>query len=669
MDKVKVLDRTPLKLRVVVLALGAVAGLSFVGIANLVSDKMIEAATAKYQTINETYADLAGFQRQMLALRVAEQTMRADREADTLPPLDKRLSMTETSFSDADVAPPVALAFDHYLKAIEGYRSALKEIGYRDRLSVEVGEEGQAGIDSPTGHLVDVSNAITRTSSRISEELEFDDQPAVFQAALAFEAARRDIQKLLSLSDTSYLPAINSGLSQLTGLLEDPDLDPDFAEALTGLLQDLNGGIGTLAGSETTLTGFEDAVNASYTQLDTALTTQLQATTEQADIVRTELASTKSLISGLILAAILVTFLVLAIASFVITRSISRNLGAITSATNDLARGEIDHEIPLTDVKTEVGELARALLIFQDNARARRQLETEIETENTVKAERQEHIEQTIAAFRQDIVGLLDTADGTITRARGTAEKLQDVNSRNTEQAVSADDASRLSSENVQTVASATQQLSSSINEISEQVNMTSDQISLVNESARTTNEDVDQLAKASAKIDEIIALIQAIAEQTNLLALNATIEAARAGEHGRGFSVVASEVKSLANQTATATEEISAQIKAIQSSSRATVDAMANISRIITDVQTSTSMIAGAVEEQTAATNEISHNINEAANRTQQMAENVSELLSTASEARRSAEDIHEASDEINDINARMNQRIDDFLQEVSAA
>ncbi|MEM9631008.1 MAG: HAMP domain-containing methyl-accepting chemotaxis protein [Pseudomonadota bacterium] len=669
MDKVKVLDRTPLKLRVVVLALGAVAGLSFVGIANLVSDKMIETATAKYQTINETYAEFAGFQRQMLALRVAEQTMRADREADTLPELDNRLLQTETSFSKATVPPSVAEAYDQYLEAIDGYRAALKEIGYRDRLSVEVGEEGQAGIDSPSGHLVDVSNAITRTSSRISEELEFDDQPAVFQAALAFETARRDIQRLLSLSDTSYLPAIDSGLSQLITRLEDPDLDPDFTEALTGQLRDLSSGISTLAQSENMLTGFEDAVNASYAELDTALTTQLQATTKQAGIVRTDLADTKSLISGLILAAILITFLVLAIASYVITRSISRNLGAITGATNDLARGEIDHEIPLTEVKTEVGELARALLIFQDNARARRQLESEIETENTVKAERQQHIERTIAAFRQDIVGLLETADGTITRARGTAETLQNVNSRNTEQAVSADDASRLSSENVQTVASATQQLSSSINEISEQVNMTSDQISLVNESARTTNEDVDQLARASAKIDEIIALIQAIAEQTNLLALNATIEAARAGEHGRGFSVVASEVKSLANQTATATEEISAQIKAIQSSSRATVDAMANISRIITDVQTSTSMIAGAVEEQTAATNEISHNINEAANRTQQMAENVSELLSTASEARRSAEDIHEASDEINDINARMNRRIDDFLNEVSAA
>ncbi len=669
MNRTKLLDRMTLKLRVTILALGAVAGLTFIGAANLVSGRVIETATSDYQKANESYARLAGFQRRTLALRVAEQALRAERKASALPVLGDRITDAQDVFSGVDAPKPVRSAYTDYLEAIEGYNSALRELGYRDRLSVEVGEEGKAGIDSPSGHIVDVSNAISKTASRISEELEFDDQTAVFQVALAFEDARRDIQKLLSLSDVSYLTSIDQGLSQLHGLLGDADLDMDFSTATGNLLQELQDRIVLLAEAESTLTGFEEGVNASYTQLEAALTAQLEETTANAQAIKSSLASTQSLISGLILAAVLATLLILAVASFLITRSIARNLGAITRATGDLARGLYDREIPFTEVKTEVGELARALLVFKDNAQARHQLEADVETENTIKAERQAGIEKTIAAFRQDIVGLLETANGTINCARDTAEKLRDVNVRNSAQAEAANNASVLSSENVQTVASATHQLSSSINEISEQVNMTSDQIKLVSESARHTNEDVDQLAKASAKIDEIIALIQAIAEQTNLLALNATIEAARAGEHGRGFSVVASEVKSLANQTARATEEISGQIKAIQSSSQTTVRAMADISRIITDVQTSTSMIAGAVEEQTAATNEISHNINEAATRTQQVAENVSDLLSTAAEARQSADDIHEASSGINSINARLNQRIDAFLKDVAAA
>jgi len=656
-------------MRVVLLAVTAVAGLSVIGAVNFLSDRVIGTATSNYESANAAYAALADFQRRLQILRIEEQALRSERRVSLLAPVDDNLAGAGAVADALSSNRAIGAAFRDYAAALNGYRGVLEKIGYRDRMAVEVEEQGQAGINSPSGQLVDLSNAIAKISARLSEELEFDDQTAVFETSLAFERLRRDLQRLLSLSDTDYLSTITSNIGAMTDLLENPDLDPDFSETVTALLQDLQSRVDTLGDSESAVAGFVQSVNDSYGELEATLSTSLEKTTLEAGQIRETLLKTKATASNVIFATILVTLLVLSAASFLVIHSISNNLTAIIGATNDFAHGRFDRDVPSTETRTEIGELARALLVFKENALEKRKLEAEVETENALRSERQARIGQTIEAFRQEIVALLETAGDTVTHTRDTAGKLQTASERNNSQALSASDASRKSSDTVQTIATAAQQLSSSITEISGQVNKTSDQIRKVSETAQTTNADVERLADASAKIDEIIGLIQAIAEQTNLLALNATIEAARAGEHGKGFSVVANEVKSLANQTAKATDEISAQIKSIQSSSQAAVTAMADIASIIADVQSNTSTIAGAVEEQTAATGEINENINRAAEGTQQMAATVAELMSTASETDRSAHEIHRASSEMMDMTADLNRRIENFLSEVSAA
>jgi len=662
-------NRLSIRARVILLAFVAVAGLGLVEVVDFVSDRVIRSADAQYEKANAAFSALSDFQQKLQKLRIEEQALRSERKAGFLAPVSERLASAANAAALQSADRAIRSAFDDYTGALAEYRAVLERIGYRDRMSVEVEEQGQAGINSPTGQLVELSNTISRLSARVSEELEFDDQAAVYEASLAFQKLRLDLQKLLSMSETDYLATIASEISDLTDQVQDPDLDPDFSETVTGLLSELQERVETLGQSEASIAELTTAVNDSYRRLEAALSGNLEQTTAEAGRIRMALLQTKSGASNAIMATLIVTLFMLATAGFLIVRSISGNLKAITGATNDFARGHFERDVPLTDAATEIGELARALLVFKENALQKQQLESDVEKEITLKTERQAKTAETIEAFRREIVVLLEATGGKVGDSRASAEKLQCASSRNTAQAMSANEASQTSSQTVQTIATSAEQLSSSITEISGQVNKTSDQIRKVSETAQGTNADVEQLANASAKIDEIILLIQAIAEQTNLLALNATIEAARAGEHGKGFSVVASEVKSLAEQTAKATDEISTQIKSIQSSSGAAVTAMAEIATLIADAQSNTSAIAEAVEEQSAATSDINQNISRAAEGTRQMAETVSELLSTASEADQSASEIHRASDEITEMTADLNRRIETFLNAVAAA
>jgi|GEM_PF-2369562 len=186
-------------------------------------------------------------------------------------------------------------------------------------------------------------------------------------------------------------------------------------------------------------------------------------------------------------------------------------------------------------------------------------------------------------------------------------------------------------SSNVQTVATAVEELSSSVREIAQSSSEASEVASRAVVTAQDTNGKVEALGTSSAEIGQVIEVITSIAEQTNLLALNATIEAARAGEAGKGFAVVANEVKELAKQTATATEEISTKIAAIQGDSGEAVAAIGEISEVIERIADMQTTIASAVEEQTATTNEIARSVNEAAAGSSQIAENITSVATAA--------------------------------------
>ena len=272
--------------------------------------------------------------------------------------------------------------------------------------------------------------------------------------------------------------------------------------------------------------------------------------------------------------AALVIALSLGAAAF-FSRLISAPIKAMTAAMGRLAAGALDTELPAADRRDEVGAMAKALVVFRDNAVEARRLAAAQVAEQEAKAAHAQRLEILLRGFEGKIggvVGQLATAAAEMTRAAGTMTGATDQASERSE-AVAA--ASEETSANVQTVATAAEELAASISEISRQVQQSAKVAQRAVRDAHGTSAVVGTLAEGAQRIGEVVELISGIAAQTNLLALNATIEAARAGDAGKGFAVVASEVKGLARQTAKATEEIAAQIAGIQAATKEAVAAI----------------------------------------------------------------------------------------------
>lgn len=265
--------------------------------------------------------------------------------------------------------------------------------------------------------------------------------------------------------------------------------------------------------------------------------------------------------------------------------------------------------------------------------KARLLTEEQLAAEKKNREEQRVTRRQTADQFEKDIASVIDDVTRSIDRMHSDTEKMGNTSAAGQERASRISSISRSANDNVQTVAVAVNQLGASISEISQQISMSADNSKRAVSEVNSTSEQIKHLDQAAQKIGEVINLITDIAEQTNLLALNATIEAARAGEAGKGFAVVASEVKNLANQTAKATEEISSQVTSIQSATTDAVGAIEGINSVIMQIDEISSAIASAVEEQNAATQEISRSITEASQGTSDVEKEMAEMAQASDE------------------------------------
>ncbi|HXP78235.1 MAG TPA: cache domain-containing protein [Stellaceae bacterium] len=356
--------------------------------------------------------------------------------------------------------------------------------------------------------------------------------------------------------------------------------------------------------------------------------------------------------------------------SLLLSRSITKPLGVITGAMERLANGDKTVSVSYAERKDEVGALAKSLAVFRENAVQIEHMAEERRAADA-KAAQEKHATMLSLAdgFENRVKGVVDAVSSASAGMRTMADRMQKTAEETSRRSSIVASASEESSANVQTVASAAEELSASISEIGRQVTHAAGIAQRAVGETQETDQQIQGLAAAATKIGEVVSLINDIASQTNLLALNATIEAARAGEAGKGFAVVASEVKALANQTGKATEEISGQIGAIQTATHSAVEAIKRIGGTIGEVSSVSSSIAAAVEEQGAATTEITRNTHEAANGTQQVSSNIVEVSRAAGETGTVAGQVQTSAGQLGEQATKLKAAVDQFLAEVRAA
>ncbi|CCD87243.1 putative methyl-accepting chemotaxis protein [Bradyrhizobium sp. ORS 285] len=371
----------------------------------------------------------------------------------------------------------------------------------------------------------------------------------------------------------------------------------------------------------------------------------------------------------MIIAAVVAALLVLALTMLAVSR-VTKPLSAVTEALTAIAEGRENVDIKSDERGDEIGEIARSLVVFRSAASERRRMREEQAAAATAAVEqRKAELQRFVDSFQASIGGIIDnvlTSSGEFERE---ARQLTQTARTTADLSGQSAGASETASEHVRTAAAASDELSGSIAEIIRRVQESNAIAAEAVKQATATDQRIKELSDAGNRIGDVVKLITSIAEQTNLLALNATIEAARAGDAGRGFAVVAQEVKTLAGQTAKATEEISSQIANMQTVTQESVDAIKAIGSTIERINEIAASISGAVELQRAATQNITQSVRSAASGTAEVVNNIRSAARGAGETGESSNRMFASAQALSGESLRLKAEVQKFLDGMRAA
>jgi methyl-accepting chemotaxis protein len=644
-------------------AIGAlgIAGLALIGALYLVSTTSQERYRQGAENARQISQQASRFALHFLEARRAEKDFLLELKAGHI---DRHREVSAKIAADLDSVRQLATQAGHTAIAEKasvvrrGLDTYAKNIGELMETRIKLGLDEKSGLEG------ELRKSVHAIESRLKE---FDD-PFLTSTMLMM---RRHEKDFIMRRDPRYVEEMKKRAAEFSKTISDGVLPPegkaDISAKLATYQRDFSAWV---AGAQAAANAQKGAA-AAYAQIEPEIAT-IQATAERIRAERdaAEAASRADTNTQMRIAIVLIVLGVGA-AAYLIGRGVSRQLRALAAAMKELATGNFEVVLPGLGRRDEIGDIAGAIEAFKVKAveKARGEAEAEERQARAAREQRRGEMSRLADTFDQTVGGIADTISSAATELEASAKSLTDTAEATQQLSSLVAEASEEASASVQSVASATEQLTASVREISRQVDDSRKIAADAVRQAGETDARIGELSQAAGRIGDVVKLITAIAEQTNLLALNATIEAARAGDAGRGFAVVAAEVKTLAMQTAKATDEISSQIAGMQAATRDSVGAIKQIGATIGRISDIAGTISAAVQQQGSATQEIARNVLGAAQSTQQVAGNIAEVNRGAGETGSASTQLLASAQSLAEEGSRLRTEVDKLLTTVRAA